>query len=88
MTHAAIPGHSDVTNLAWFKSSYSGSEGGACLEVAYDWHKSSYSGDEGGNCVEVAAHPAAVHVRDSKVTEGPVLTVSPDAWSAFVAASV
>ncbi|GHB49263.1 hypothetical protein GCM10010347_18990 [Streptomyces cirratus] len=38
MTHA----------LAWFKSSYSGSEGGNCLEVAYHWHKSSYSGDAGG----------------------------------------
>ncbi len=72
------------TGLDWFKSSYSGSEGGACLEVAYDWHKSSYSSDQGGNCVEVSAHPAAVHIRDSKVTDGPVLTVPPRAWSAFV----
>ncbi|ALO11193.1 hypothetical protein AQF52_5599 [Streptomyces venezuelae] len=74
--------------LSWFKSSYSGSEGGACLEVAYDWRKSSYSGDEGGACVEVAAHPAAVHVRDSKLGEtSPVFTVSPDAWGAFVGAT-
>lgn len=36
------------TELTWFKSSYSGSEGGACLEVAIAWRKSSYSGDEGG----------------------------------------
>ncbi|MFC8829209.1 DUF397 domain-containing protein [Streptomyces sp. NPDC057137] len=71
------------TALEWFKSSYSGSEGGACLEVAYDWHKSSYSGSEGGNCVEVAAHPAAVHVRDSKVSDGPVLNLTPAAWAAF-----
>ncbi|MFJ6720070.1 MULTISPECIES: DUF397 domain-containing protein [unclassified Streptomyces] len=70
--------------LAWFKSSYSGDAGGDCLEVAYHWHKSSYSGDAGGNCVEVAAHPAAVHVRDSKVIDGPVLTVSPGTWAAFV----
>ncbi|MDX3057351.1 DUF397 domain-containing protein [Streptomyces sp. NE06-03E] len=76
------------TGLTWFKSSYSGSEGGACLEVAYDWRKSSYSGSEGGNCVEVAAHPAAVHIRDSKVTDGPVLTVPPAAWAAFVASAV
>ncbi|WP_406324749.1 DUF397 domain-containing protein [Streptomyces niveus] len=69
--------------LEWFKSSYSGSEGGNCVEVAYDWRKSSYSGSEGGDCVEVAAHPAAVHVRDSKVTDGPVLTVTPTAWAAF-----
>ncbi|WP_097869340.1 DUF397 domain-containing protein [Streptomyces sp. rh34] len=73
------------TALNWFKSSYSGDEGGACLEVAYDWRKSSYSSDEGGQCVEIAAHPAAVHVRDSKDIEGPTFTVAPTAWSAFAA---
>ncbi|OCC09669.1 DUF397 domain-containing protein [Streptomyces sp. PTY087I2] len=73
------------TALNWFKSSYSGDEGGACLEVAYDWRKSSYSSDEGGACVEIAAHPAAVHVRDSKDIEGPTFTVAPSAWSAFAA---
>ncbi|MFI7892862.1 DUF397 domain-containing protein [Streptomyces sp. CACIS-1.16CA] len=71
--------------LNWFKSSYSGDEGGACLEVAYDWRKSSYSADEGGQCIEIAAHPAAVHVRDSKDIEGPTFTVAPQAWSAFAA---
>ncbi|PVC94257.1 DUF397 domain-containing protein [Streptomyces sp. CS090A] len=71
--------------LNWFKSSYSSDEGGQCLEVAYDWRKSSYSGDEGGACVEIAAHPAAVHVRDSKDIEGPTFTVAPTAWSAFAA---
>lgn len=40
--------------LNWFKSSYSGSAGGNCIEVAYDWRKSSHSGSEGGNCLEVA----------------------------------
>ncbi|GGP50674.1 DUF397 domain-containing protein [Streptomyces sindenensis] len=73
------------TGLNWFKSSYSGSEGGQCLEVAYDWQKSSYSASEGGACVEIAAHPAAVHVRDSKDIEGPTFTVAPSAWSAFAA---
>ncbi|MEW1693748.1 DUF397 domain-containing protein [Streptomyces sp. NPDC091265] len=73
------------TARAWFKSSYSGDEGGACLEVAYDWQKSSYSGSEGGACVEIAAHPAAVHVRDSKNPEGPTLTLAPTTWSAFAA---
>ncbi|MFD4590418.1 DUF397 domain-containing protein [Streptomyces rubiginosohelvolus] len=34
--------------------------------------------------VEVAAHPAAAHIRDSKVTDGPVLTVEPATWNAFV----
>ncbi|MFJ7331601.1 DUF397 domain-containing protein [Streptomyces cyaneofuscatus] len=71
--------------LNWFKSSYSSDEGGQCLEVAYDWRKSSYSGSEGGACVEIAAHPAAVHVRDSKDIEGPTFTVAPTAWSAFAA---
>ncbi|MFJ2027609.1 DUF397 domain-containing protein [Streptomyces sp. NPDC087897] len=73
------------TALNWFKSSYSGDEGGACLEVAYDWRKSSHSGSEGGQCVEIAAHPAAVHIRDSKDIEGPTFTVAPSAWSAFAA---
>ncbi|MBK3567437.1 DUF397 domain-containing protein [Streptomyces sp. MBT62] len=70
--------------LQWFKSSYSGSEGGHCLEVAYAWRKSSYSSNEGGNCIEVAVHPAAVHVRDSKVAAGPILTVAPATWGVFL----
>ncbi|MFE6833584.1 DUF397 domain-containing protein [Streptomyces sp. NPDC057705] len=74
--------------LAWFKSSYSGDAGGACLEVAYHWQKSSYSGDAGGDCVEVATHPAAAHVRDSKVNDGPVLTVTPATWTAFLDGTV
>ena len=73
------------TAREWFKSSYSGSEGGACLEVAYDWQKSSYSSEQGGACVEVAAHPSAVHVRDSKNPEGPTLTLAPATWTAFAA---
>ncbi|MGY5134325.1 DUF397 domain-containing protein [Streptomyces nigrescens] len=72
-----------MIHLTWFKSSYSGSEGGACLEVAYEWRKSSHSSEQGGNCVEVAAHPATVHVRDSKDPQGPHLDVSPRAWAAF-----
>ncbi|WP_369392078.1 DUF397 domain-containing protein [Streptomyces sp. CG1] len=70
--------------LAWFKSSYSGSQGGDCLEVACSWRKSSYSSDEGGNCVEVATHPAAIHIRDSKNPTGPILTLSPGTWSNFL----
>ncbi|MEU8568640.1 DUF397 domain-containing protein [Streptomyces pathocidini] len=69
--------------LDWFKSSYSSEQGGACVEVAYAWRKSSYSGSEGGNCVEVAAHPTAIHVRDSKDPNGPVLTFTPEGWSSF-----
>ncbi|MGW1651320.1 DUF397 domain-containing protein [Streptomyces atratus] len=74
--------------LFWFKSSYSGNEGGACVEVAYDWRKSSYSGNEGEACVEVATCSHTVHVRDSKVTDGPTFAVAPAAWTAFLAGAV
>ncbi|MFJ9324405.1 DUF397 domain-containing protein [Streptomyces globisporus] len=72
------------STLRWFKSSYSNASGGDCIEVAFDWRTSSYSSESGGNCVEVAACPHSVHVRDSKVSDGPVFAVAPDAWSAFV----
>ncbi|WP_414505591.1 DUF397 domain-containing protein [Streptomyces sp. NEAU-L66] len=71
--------------LNWFKSSYSGSAGGNCIEVAYDWRKSSYSGSAGGDCLEVSSCPHAIHIRDSKNPGGPILTLSADAWSAFLA---
>ncbi|MER5438040.1 DUF397 domain-containing protein [Streptomyces sp. NPDC002790] len=76
-----------TTALHWFKSSYSSSEGGACLEVAYTWRKSSYSSSEGGQCVEVATHPSAIHVRDSKNADGGHLTVAPGAWTTFLEAA-
>ncbi|TRV74256.1 DUF397 domain-containing protein [Streptomyces sp. 130] len=72
------------TDLNWFKSSYSGQNGGNCVEVALSWSKSSYSGPEGGNCVEVATCPHTVHVRDSKDITVPALTVSPGAWDTFI----
>ncbi|MFI6150224.1 DUF397 domain-containing protein [Streptomyces sp. NPDC051109] len=71
------------TPLKWFKSSYSSDEGGQCLEVAYAWRKSSRSASDGGDCVEVAICACAdtVHVRDSKVTDGPTLALAPAAWA-------
>lgn len=72
-----------MTDLSWFKSSYSSEQGGNCLEVAYDWHKSSHSSEQGGACVEVAAHPATIHVRDSKDPQGPHLDFAPGVWAAF-----
>ncbi|MEU3275725.1 DUF397 domain-containing protein [Streptomyces antibioticus] len=71
--------------LQWFKSSYSSSEGGACLEVAVSWRKSSHSSSEGGQCVEVATCPHAIHVRDSKQTpsEDRTLRIAPGTWTAF-----
>ncbi|MEU0392808.1 DUF397 domain-containing protein [Streptomyces sp. NPDC006208] len=73
------------TGLVWFKSSYSDSEGGNCVEVALAWRKSTHSDSEGGACVEVATGPDTVHVRDSKLTSSPELAVPARAWSEFVA---
>ncbi|GGO35694.1 hypothetical protein GCM10012286_06720 [Streptomyces lasiicapitis] len=57
-------------------------------ENTASWRRSSYSNQDGGNCVEWApervAAVGAVPVRDSKRPGGPVLTLAPEAWSAFV----
>ncbi|MFF9983922.1 DUF397 domain-containing protein [Streptomyces erythrochromogenes] len=52
------------------------------MSTPLKWFKSSYSASEGGQCVEVATCSCAdtVHVRDSKVADGPVLTLAPAAW--------
>jgi hypothetical protein len=53
---------------------------------AASWRKSTYSNADGGNCIEVAdGIPGIVPVRDSKDPQGPALTFTPGAWSAFVA---
>lgn len=62
--------------LTWFKSSYSGSDGGNCLELAHEGRTSAP-----GTGTE--AEPA-VHIRDSKTPTGPVLTLTPTAWASFV----
>ncbi|MFG3141384.1 DUF397 domain-containing protein [Streptomyces sp. NPDC048211] len=50
------------------------------------WRKSTYSDGSGGNCLEVLdGVPEALPVRDSKVTDGPVLVFRTGAWSTFVA---
>ncbi|MGV9278467.1 DUF397 domain-containing protein [Streptomyces griseosporeus] len=49
------------------------------------WFKSSYSGGtDGESCVEIARTPGRVHIRDSKNTSGPRLTLTPEAWADFV----
>ncbi|WP_030562255.1 DUF397 domain-containing protein [Streptomyces aureocirculatus] len=72
--------------LSWFKSSYSDSSGGACLEVAYTWRKSSHSNDSFNACVEVAACPHSIRIRDSKLgSRSPQLGLPAHAWAHFVA---
>jgi hypothetical protein len=49
------------------------------------WRKSSYSGDANGNCLEVRDDASGIiPVRDSKTPDGPVLSIPPAAWQAFV----
>lgn len=78
----------NLTGALWRKSSYSGSNGGECVECAplgtAAWRKASHSGTTGGECVEVAAQPCRVAVRDSKRPDGPAFTVDPAAFAAFV----
>ena len=73
---------------AWRKSSYSGGESGACLEVseAYaTWRKSSYSGGSSGECLEFSDSCAGcIPVRDSKNPAGPAVVFGPAAWTSFV----
>lgn len=48
------------------------------------WRKSSFSGGENNDCVELNLTPAASAIRDSKNPTGPVLTLTPTAWSALL----
>ncbi|MBO4207121.1 DUF397 domain-containing protein [Micromonospora echinofusca] len=48
------------------------------------WRKSTRSGGQ-GDCVEVADNlTGIVGVRDSKDPDGPALTFTPAAWTAFL----
>jgi hypothetical protein len=59
----------EPTAATWHKSSYSGGEGGNCLEVAPGHPTPAL---------------ASVRVRDSKAPLGPRLAFRAEAWSAFV----
>lgn len=59
-----------VSDLAWFKSSYSSGGDGDCVEVAI--------------ARQEPAAAEAVHVRDSKDKRGPRLALSPTAWRSFI----
>jgi len=79
----------DLTSVSWRKSTYSGGNGGNCIEVAdlssVNWRTSSRSGANGGNCVQVADLPGTIAVRDSKDPDGPALLFTPAEWAAFTA---
>ena len=48
------------------------------------WYTSSYSTGSGGECVEVATWLGTTHVRDSKYTAGPMVSVGQNAWTEFL----
>ena len=76
----------DLTRATWRKSTYSGNNGGDCVEITAipDWRKSTYSGNNGGQCVEIATVTGhVIVVRDSKNPHGPVLALAPERWRAF-----
>ncbi|WP_330289293.1 DUF397 domain-containing protein [Streptomyces sp. NBC_00576] len=52
--------------------------------TAAAWRKSSYSGTSGGECVEVASLTPHIAVRDSKAPDLGALTLTPEAFAAFV----
>jgi xanthine/CO dehydrogenase XdhC/CoxF family maturation factor len=82
----------ELSHMRWRKSTYSGSNGGGCVEVGV-WRKASYSGSNGGGCVEVMRgqpataevmlSQATVAVRDSKDPDGPRLAFTAGEWRAF-----
>ncbi|KUO04094.1 DUF397 domain-containing protein [Streptomyces caeruleatus] len=75
--------------IRWRKSSYSGDQGGNCVECvplgALAWRKSSHSSDQGGECIEIAETPhTTIAIRDSKNPAGPIVTLDPAAFTTFV----
>lgn len=74
-----------VESAAWRKSSYSGNNGGNCVEIA-TWRKSSRSGNS-GNCVEAGVADAGlIVVRDTANRAGGTLAFPLGAWASFTAA--
>ncbi|MFJ2739542.1 DUF397 domain-containing protein [Streptomyces sp. NPDC087440] len=74
----------------WRKSSYSGSNGGECIEAGVlpvTWRKSSHSGANGGECLEIGEGVAPlVPIRDSKNPDGPALIFPAAAFANFISA--
>ncbi|WP_310724595.1 DUF397 domain-containing protein [Streptomyces sp. N2A] len=58
----------DLTDVEWFKSSYSGGDGGQCLEFTR----------------ALTAPHGLVPVRDSKDPAGPALIFPATNWTAFI----
>ena len=66
----------DYSPIAWRKSSRSGNQGGACVEITFIDGKDAP--------VEHKHSDRMVVMRDSKNPEGPVLYFTEAEWDAFV----
>ncbi|WP_291416861.1 DUF397 domain-containing protein [Actinophytocola sp.] len=70
--------------MSWRKSSFTGGNGSACVEVGLSWRKSSRSAGNGSACVEVGQAVDAVLVRDTKNRTGGILAFTPNTWRHFL----
>jgi hypothetical protein len=59
----------DLSNANWRKSSFSGDNGGNCVEVAK---------------INGSGHASLIALRDSKDPDGPKLLFTPHEWDAFL----
>ncbi|WP_433239339.1 DUF397 domain-containing protein [Streptosporangium sp. CA-135522] len=67
----------DLSNAVWFKSIFSGDNGGNCVEVAELEDLTYGPGHK-------AAYADLIAVRDSKDPDGPKPFFTPAEWDAFV----
>lgn len=85
----------DLSNARWRKSSFSGDNGGNCVEVAEltgvtDFRTVGHGGGPGHRARRVDApdhktgHGPLIAVRDSKDPDGPTLFFTPAEWDAFL----
>ncbi len=68
--------------MNWRKSKHSMSNG-HCIEITA-WRKSRESFSNGA-CIEVGIGPTQIGIRDSTLKNSPVLRVSADTWTQFLA---
>jgi hypothetical protein len=76
--------------VTWRKSSFSGNNGGQCVEVG-QWRRSTHSAANGGQCVEAGTAPGTVYVRDTKQAHlsdarRTMVPFPVKAWAEFTAA--
>ncbi|MER6950109.1 DUF397 domain-containing protein [Nonomuraea sp. NPDC000554] len=73
----------DLSNARWRKSSFSGDNGGDCVEFAELTGLGQTAGPVEG-LEHKAGHDRLVAVRDSKDPDGPKLFFTPAEWNAFL----